>query len=99
MPSAYRPRRIACLQPSATVILPAVGELARVVTGTRYCADVVPALADGSRAILASSWTANAAQMVAGKPDLVLASVPYQDNSVSETLEAGVAGVGIAEKS
>jgi hypothetical protein len=40
MPSAYTPPRIACLQPSATVILPAVGELARVVAAIlrRRCA-------------------------------------------------------------
>ena len=42
MPGSHHPRRIACLQPSATVILDAVGELGRVVACTRYCADVVP---------------------------------------------------------
>jgi ABC-type Fe3+-hydroxamate transport system substrate-binding protein len=36
----------------------------------------VPAVADGSRAILADSWTANTAQIVAAQPDLVIASVP-----------------------
>ena len=41
MPSPHTPRRIACLQPSATVILDAIGELERVVACTRYCADIV----------------------------------------------------------
>ena len=49
MPPFHTVRRIACLQPSATVILDALGALGRVVACTRYCADVVPAVADGSR--------------------------------------------------
>jgi iron complex transport system substrate-binding protein len=98
MPSSYTPRRIACLQPSATVILDAVGELGRVVACTRYCADVVPEVADGSRTILADSWTADAAQIVAAQPDLVIASVPYQEKAVSEILRAGVPFLGLAPK-
>ncbi len=88
--TSHTPRRIACLQPSATVILDAVGELERVVACTRYCADVVPAVADGSRIILADSWTADAEQIIAAKPDLVIASVPYQEKAVIEILRSGV---------
>jgi iron complex transport system substrate-binding protein len=91
-------RRIACLQPSATVILDAVGELERVVACTRYCADVVPAVADGSRIILADSWTADAAQIVASRPELVIAAVPYQEKAVSEILKAGGRFLGLAPK-
>ena len=58
MASTHTPRRIVCLQPSATVILAAVGELDRVVACTKYCVDVVPEVARSSRAILADSWTA-----------------------------------------
>lgn len=96
MSSAYLPRRIACLQPSATVILDAVGELGRVVACTRYCKDVVPAVADGSRLILADSWTADTAQIVAAQPDLVIASVPYQEKAVIEILRAGARFLGLA---
>ena len=98
MTSAYAARRIACLQPSATVILDAIGELDRVVACTRYCADVVPAVADGSRLILADSWTADTAQIVAAHPDLVIASVPYQEKAVSEILRAGARFLGLAPK-
>jgi len=91
-------RRIACLQPSATVILDAVGELERVVACTRYCADVVPGVADGSRIILADSWTADAAQIVASHPELVIAAVPYQEKAVSEILKAGARFLGLAPK-
>jgi iron complex transport system substrate-binding protein len=99
MESRHLPRRIACLQPSATVILEAIGELARVVACTRYCADVVPAVADGSRTILADSWTANAEQIIATKPDLVIAAVPYREQSVIEILKAGARFLGLAPKS
>lgn len=97
-PVHHSPRRIACLQPSATVILDAVGELSRVVACTRYCADVVPEVSDGSRTILADSWTADTAQVIAAQPDLVIASVPYQEKSVSEILRAGVRFLGLAPK-
>jgi len=98
MASAHIPRRIACLQPSATVILDAIGELDRVVACTRYCADVVPAVADGSRVILADSWTADAEQIVSARPDLVIAAVPYQEKAVSEILKAGARFLGLAPK-
>ena len=98
MPSAHAAQRIACLQPSATVILDAVGELDRVVACTRYCADVVPKVADGSRLILADSWTADTAQIVAARPDLVIAAVPYQEKAVSEILKAGTRFLGFAPK-
>jgi len=98
MPGSHTPCRIACLQPSATVILDAVGELGRVVACTRYCAEVVPAVADGSRVILADSWTANTGQIVAAQPDLVIASVPYQEKAVSEILRAGARFLGLSPK-
>jgi iron complex transport system substrate-binding protein len=98
LPRSHTPHRIACLQPSATVILDAVGELGRVVACTRYCADVVPEVADGSRVILADSWTADTAQIVATQPDLVIASVPYQEKAVSEILRAGARFLGFAPK-
>jgi iron complex transport system substrate-binding protein len=98
MPGSHTARRIACLQPSATVILDSIGELERVVACTRYCEDVVPEVADGSRIILADSWTADTAQIVAAKPDLVIASVPYQEKAVSDILKAGARFLGLAPK-
>jgi len=99
MHSPHTPRRIACLQPSATVILDAIGQLDRVVACTRYCADVVPGVANGSRMILADSWTADTEQIVAARPDLVIAAVPYQEKAVSQILRAGARFLGLAPKS
>src|ERR1700751_5571000 len=98
MTSAHICHRIACLQPSATVILHAIGELDRVIACTRYCADVVPEAADGSRAILADSWSADASQIAAVNPDLVIAAVPYQEKAVAQILKAGARFLGLAPK-
>jgi iron complex transport system substrate-binding protein len=97
MPS-HTPRRIACLQPSATVILAAVGELDRVVACTKYCVDVVPEITAQPRTILADSWTANAEQIIRTRPDLIIASVPYQEKAVVEILKSGARFLGFAPK-
>jgi iron complex transport system substrate-binding protein len=99
MLSSHTPRRIACLQPSATVILAAIGELDRVVACTKYCADVVPEIAAQPHTILADSWTANAEQIIGTQPDLVIASVPYQEKAVIEILKSGARFLGFAPKS
>lgn len=91
-------RRIVSLQPSATVILAALGELERVVACTKYCADVVPEVRDGDRLILHDSWTANAVEIVSAKPDLVIAAVPYQEKAVGEILKASSRFLGLAPK-
>src|SRR5664279_2145203 len=90
MPSDYTPQRVVCLQPSATLTLRDLGLLDRVVACTKYCADVCPEAADGSRLIVSDSWTAQAEQIRTAQPDLVLASVPYQLEAVGEILRAGV---------
>src|SRR5207344_3146645 len=61
-------------------------------------ADVVPEMADGSRIILADSWTADTQQIVAAQPDLVIAAVPYQEKAVGEILKAGSRFLGLAPK-
>jgi iron complex transport system substrate-binding protein len=96
--SRHHPQRIACLQPSATVILDSVGELDRVVACTKYCVDVVPELRDGNRLIIADSWTSKATEILAAKPDLVIASVPYQEAAVIEILKTGISFLGLAPR-
>ena len=98
MAQNHTPRRIACLQPSATVILAVIGELDRVIACTKYCADVVPELAGRPRVILADSWTANTEQIIAAAPDLVIAAVPYQEKAVTEILKSGARFLGLAPR-
>ncbi|HMD15819.1 MAG TPA: ABC transporter substrate-binding protein [Terriglobales bacterium] len=107
MLDSYHPRRIACLQPSATVILASVGELDRVVACTKYCVDVVPELREDARkdsangkrrVIVADSWTSKASEILAAQPDLVIAAVPYQEAAVTEILKAGIRFLGLAPR-
>ncbi len=86
------------LQPSATVTLRDLGLLDRLVACTKYCADVCPEVADGSRLIVSDSWTAQSEQILAACPDLVLASVPYQLEAVAAILKAGVRFLGLAPR-
>ena len=93
------PYRVACLQPSATVILAGVGALDRVVACTRYCADVVPQVLEDKRMIIADSWTAKSSEILAAKPDLVIAAIPYQQEAVAEILKAGIRFLALAPRS
>ena len=94
----HTPRRVVSLQPSATVTLRDLGLLHRLIACTRYCVDVCPELADGSRVIVSDSWTAQSQEILAAQPDLVLASVPYQLEAVAEILKAGVRFLGLAPR-
>lgn len=91
-------RRVVCLQPSATVILNAIGRLDRIVACTKYCADVCPEVANSGRLIIADSWTAQSQQILEARPDLVIAAVPYQEKAVVEILKAGIRFLGLAPK-
>ncbi len=75
-----------------------LGLLDLLVACTKYCVDVCPEVGDGSRVIVSDSWTAQTEQIVAAKPDLVLASVPYQLEAVAEVLKAGVRFLGLAPR-
>ena len=98
MSRSPHPQRIACLQPSATIILDSIGELDRVIACTRYCCDVVAEIAQRKLAILHDSWTSNAAEIIACHPDLVIASVPYQEKAVVEILKSGARFLGLAPR-
>ena len=94
----YTPQRVVSLQPSATLTLHDLCVLDRLVACTKYCRDVCPEVADGSRVIVADSWSAQAEQIIAAKPDLVIASVPYQLEAVAEILKAGVRFLGLVPR-
>jgi iron complex transport system substrate-binding protein len=98
MPPNHTPRRVVCLQPSATVILAAVGALDRVVACTKYCADVCPEIIGSGRTIVADSWTAKSAEILATRPDLVIAAVPYQEKALAEIMKSGARFLGLAPK-
>jgi iron complex transport system substrate-binding protein len=98
VPSDHAPQRVVSLQPSATVILAAIGRLDRIVACTKYCADVCPQVRREDVVVVADSWTASAEQIVATRPDLVIAAVPYQEKAVAEILKSGARFLGLAPK-
>jgi iron complex transport system substrate-binding protein len=84
----FHPQRAVCLQPSATATLASLGLLDRIVACTRYCLDVCPEVA--GRTIVHDSWTAQADQIIGANADVVLASVPYQQEAIAEILKSAV---------
>src|SRR5512140_3752764 len=99
MPENLIPQRVVSLQPSVTVTLRDLGLLDRLVACTKYCVDVCPEVLATGCIIVEDSWSAKAGQIMAAKPDLVIASVPYQLDSVAEILKTGVPFLGLAPKS
>jgi iron complex transport system substrate-binding protein len=87
------------LQPSITSTLHELGVLDRVVACTKYCFDVVPELRERGIAVIDDSWSAKAEQILAVKPDLVIASVPYRLESVAEIMKSKVPFLGFAPQS
>jgi iron complex transport system substrate-binding protein len=75
-----------------------IGLLDRVVACTKYCADVCSEVRDSSCLIVSDSWNAQAAEILKAAPDLVIAAVPYQLESVGEILKAGVRFLGLAPR-
>jgi iron complex transport system substrate-binding protein len=104
MPETRLPRRVVSLQPSITVTLHDLGLLERLVACTRYCLDVVPELRNSVSAgtssvtIIHDSWTAKGEEILAARPDLVIASVPYQVDSLAEIMKCGIPFLGLAPK-
>jgi iron complex transport system substrate-binding protein len=94
----FVPRRVVSLQPSASVILCDLGELSSIVACTKYCLEVCPELKAEKVRIVADSWTAQAAQIAGLEPDLVIASVPYQEKALAEILKCGARFLGLAPK-
>jgi iron complex transport system substrate-binding protein len=80
------------------VILASIGALDRVVACTKYCASVVPEVHGRNRLVIADSWTSKASEILAAKPDLVIAAVPYQEAAVIEILKAGIRFLGLAPR-
>ena len=99
MPENYLPQRVVSLQPSITVTLRDLGLLDRLAACTKYCREVCPEIEKGPCTIVEDSWTARADQIMAARPDLVMASVPYQVESLVEIMKAGVTFVAFSPKS
>lgn len=82
--------KILSLQPSISLILQSLGQLDTLAGCTRYCLDAVPELRSRRLPIIRDSWSSETREITALKPDLVIASVPYRQESLAAILKAGV---------
>jgi iron complex transport system substrate-binding protein len=81
--------KIIALQPSVTVILDRLGCLDSLAACTKYCLDAVPALRERNLPVVRDSWSTRAEELIPVRADLVIASVPYRQESLAAILKAG----------
>ncbi len=96
--------RIVSLQPSITIILDRLGCLdspgtVQLIACTRYCLAAVPTLRDRQLVAVHDSWSTTADEILALRPDLVIASVPYRNESLAAILKAGCPVLALAPHS
>ena len=90
--------RIAALQPSVSIVLQRLNRLGALVACTRYCIEAVPELATRNITVIADSWSTTAEEILAVAPDLVVASVPYRNESLIAILKASRPVLALAPK-
>jgi iron complex transport system substrate-binding protein len=88
--------RILALQPSVSLILESLGRLDTLAGCTRYCLDAVPELRLRNLPVVLDSWSGNTGEIVAIRPDLIIASVPYRQESLAAILRAGLPVLALA---
>jgi iron complex transport system substrate-binding protein len=91
--------KIASLQPSISIVLDQLGRLDSLVACTRYCLAAVPALRERNLIVVRDSWSTTADELLAIRPDLVIASVPYRNESLAGILKAGCPVLALAPHS
>jgi iron complex transport system substrate-binding protein len=95
--------RIASLQPSITLTLAALDRLDSLCAITKYCLEALPELAARNLPVLHDSWSfdkpGNLEALLAAKPDLVIASVPYRMESLAAILKSGLPVLALAPHS
>lgn len=91
--------KIASLQPSVSIILDRLGRLDTLTACTRYCLAAVPALRERPVTVVRDSWSTAAEELLAVRPDVVIASVPYRNESLAAILKAGCPVLALAPHS
>jgi iron complex transport system substrate-binding protein len=94
--------RIVALQPSVSVTLAALGRAENLVAVTRWCLEQAPELATRNLPVLPDSWSASDKDIATLReiaPDLIVASVPYQEKSLRALLQSGLPVLALAPRS
>ena len=81
--------KIISLQPSIAIILDRLGCLDSLAACTKYCVEAVPSLRARNLPIVHDSWSTKAEELLPVHADLVIASVPYRQESLAAILKAG----------
>jgi|SRR5579862_7244670 len=81
--------KIISLQPSISIILDRLGCLDSLAACTKYCLAAVPALRERSLPIVHDSWSTRSEELLPVPTDLVIASVPYRQESLTAILKSG----------
>src|SRR5258707_14264012 len=91
--------RIASLQPSITVTLSALNRLDHLCACTKYYLEALPELAAQNPHILHDTWTANTEEILATKPHLIIARVPYRLESLAAILKSALPVLTLSPRS
>ena len=70
-----------------------------MVACTRHCRELCPEVMEYAPAIIEDAWSAKATEILAAKPELVVAASPYRAESLAEILKAGVRVLALAPHS
>jgi iron complex transport system substrate-binding protein len=81
--------KIISLQPSVSIILDRLGCLDSLAACTKYCLEAVPALRERSLPVVHDSWSTKVEELLPVPADLVVASVPYRQESLTAILKSG----------
>lgn len=90
--------KIISLQPSVSIILDRLGCLDSLAACTKYCLDLVPVLRERSVPVVHDSWSTKAEELLPVHADLVIASVPYRQESLTAILKSGRPVLALAPK-
>jgi iron complex transport system substrate-binding protein len=90
--------KIISLQPSVSIILDRLGCLDSLAACTKYCLDAVPALRGQSLPVVHDSWSTKAEELLPVAADVVIASVPYRQESLAAILKSGRPVLALAPK-
>lgn len=88
--------RIVSLQPSISIVLERLDCVDLLAACTRYCLEAVPALRERGLTVVHDSWSTTAEELLAVRPDVVIASVPYRNESLAAILKAGCPVLALA---
>jgi iron complex transport system substrate-binding protein len=94
--------RIVALQPSVSVTLTRLGRADHLVAVTRWCVEQTTELAGRNLPVLPDSWSAGEKDIATLReiaPDLIVASVPYQEKSLRALLQSGLPVLALAPRS